>query len=148
MIHSWPQGPHQSDSIGTFSRSWTVWRAPALLRSGRIELWLDTVLPDSAARTAIVEESVLKLPPPICLMNVSALVSASQGLTGADLKSVVEDGKLLFAHDRVTGRPLRPVEEYFLEAIETVRTNRRNYLKRRPGPFGQENRIGFGRCSG
>ena len=60
-----------------------------------------------------------------------------------DLKAVVEDGKLLFAHAISKGEPLRPVEEYFLKAVETVRSNRRNYKKRRPAPFGESTRIGF-----
>ena len=116
----------------------------ALLRSGRIELWLETRLPDTEARMAIVRESLKGLPPPLCDTDAAALASASQGLTGADLKSVIEDGKLLLAHDKVTGTELRPVEEYFLQAIETVRSNRRNYIKRKPGPFGEDIRIGFG----
>ena len=49
------------------------------------------------------------------------LAGASRGLTGADLKAVVEDAKLLFAHDKARGKTPRPVEEYYLEAIETVR---------------------------
>jgi transitional endoplasmic reticulum ATPase len=117
---------------------------PALLRSGRIELWLETRLPDVEARAAILSESLLKLPPPICATDICVLASASQGLTGADLKSVIEDGKLLFAHDKATDKPLRPVEQYFLEAIETVRANRRNYGKRKAGPFGEDTKIGFG----
>jgi ATP-dependent 26S proteasome regulatory subunit len=116
---------------------------PALLRSGRIELWLETRLPDASARRTILAGCLETLPPPISAVDLTAIVDASQGLTGADLKSVVEDGKLLLAHDRATGKPLRPVEDYFLDAIETIRTNRRNYARRKPGPFGEETRIGF-----
>jgi hypothetical protein len=72
-------------------------------------------------------------------------VNASHGLTGADLKSVIEDGKLLFAHDRLTGKFERSAEEYFLAAIETIRANRRSYGKRKVKPFGQEVKIGFDR---
>ena len=77
------------------------------------------------------------------MADISPIVNASRGLTGADLKSVIEDGKLLLAHDRSTGKPLRSVEEYLLAAIETIRWNRRNYGKPKPGPFGLETRIGF-----
>jgi ATP-dependent 26S proteasome regulatory subunit len=117
---------------------------PALLRSGRIELWLETRLPDASARRTIISESLALLPPQFRAEDVSAIVNASQGLTGADLKSAVEDGKLLLAHDRTTGKAVRHMEEYFLEAIETIRSNRRNYGKRNPRPFGEEARIGFG----
>jgi AAA+ superfamily predicted ATPase len=116
---------------------------PALLRSGRVELWLETRLPDTDARAAIFRESLTKLPSPIGAADCEALAIASQGLTGADLRSVVEDGKLLFAHDKATGKALRPIEDYFLEAIDTVRQNRRNYGKRRPAAFRDVVKIGF-----
>jgi predicted AAA+ superfamily ATPase len=90
---------------------------PALLRSGRIELWLETRLPDAGARRTIIADCLSTLPPPFSGVEVSVIVDASQGLTGADLKSVVEDGKLLLAHDRSTGKSVRPVEEYLLQAI-------------------------------
>jgi transitional endoplasmic reticulum ATPase len=117
---------------------------PALLRSGRIELWLETRMPDEAARMEIVGESLRGLPAPLCMANVALIAAASAGLTGADLRSVIEDGKLLLAHDKVSGSALRPVEQYFLDAIETVRSNRRKYTKPKRGPFGENLRIGFG----
>ncbi|HLY20761.1 MAG TPA: ATP-binding protein, partial [Bryobacteraceae bacterium] len=100
---------------------------PALLRSGRIELWLETRLPDAAARAAILSDRLSRLPPPLSGVAIDALAEASGGLTGADLRAAVEDGKLLFAHDRTAGKEVRPAQEYFLEAIETVRSNQRNY---------------------
>jgi transitional endoplasmic reticulum ATPase len=116
---------------------------PALLRSGRIELWLETRLPDAAAREIIVSECLSVLPPPFATVDVTGIVDSSHGFTGADLKSAIEDGKLSLAHDRSIGKTLRPLHEYFLEAIQTIRSNRRSYGKRRPAPFGYEARIGF-----
>jgi SpoVK/Ycf46/Vps4 family AAA+-type ATPase len=115
----------------------------AVLRSGRIELWLETRLPDAVARAAIVSERLSKLPPPLGTVDIGAVAEASSGLTGADLRAVVEDGKLLFAHDRAIGKVPRPVEEYFLEAIETVRANRRNYARRKPAQSMETVRYGF-----
>jgi transitional endoplasmic reticulum ATPase len=115
----------------------------ALLRSGRIELWLETRLPDIDARVAIFRESLAKLPPPISEVDFAVLAAASQGLTGADLRSVIEDGKLVFARDKSNGTAYRPAEEYFLEAIGAVRENRRNYAKRRPALFKDVVKIGF-----
>src|SRR5205823_4822649 len=83
---------------------------PALLRSGRIELWLETRLPDEAARAAILRDQLRRLPRPIALADVELLAAASHNLTGADLKAVVEDGKLAYAHDRVSENAARPVE--------------------------------------
>jgi AAA+ superfamily predicted ATPase len=118
---------------------------PALLRSGRVELWLETRLPDAEARATIFRESLSKLPHPICEADCTLLASASNGLTGADLCSLIEDGKLLFAHDKAKAKTPRPIEEYFLRAIDTIRENRRNYGKRRPAPFKDIAKIGFDR---
>jgi transitional endoplasmic reticulum ATPase len=119
---------------------------PALLRSGRIELWLETRSPDAEARRTIINDCLALLPPPLSTVDLSTIVNETHGLTGADLKSVIEDGKLLLAHDKTTGKPVRPAEEYFLEAVETIRSNRRSYSKRKPRPFGDEARIGFEPC--
>jgi len=115
----------------------------AMLRSGRVELWLETRLPDTPAREAILRDRLAPLPPPIGTADIGLLASVTRGLTGADLRAVVEDGKLVFAHDKAHGRPLRAVEEYFLEAVETVRANRRNYARRKPSPLRDEVRVGF-----
>jgi transitional endoplasmic reticulum ATPase len=115
----------------------------AMLRSGRIELWLETRAPDMDARAAILREKLSKLPQPIGTADIDMLASATRGLTGADLKAVVEDAKLLFAHDKATGKVLRPSTEYFLEAIETVRANRRNYLRSKPSRLTEVVKLGF-----
>jgi AAA+ superfamily predicted ATPase len=116
---------------------------PAMLRSGRIELWLETKLPDEEARSAILAEKIGKLPPPIGSADVAAIARASRGLTGAHLKAIVEDAKLLYAHDVVTGQPARPADEYFLEAIETVLANGRNYGRRKPARLAGSLKIGY-----
>jgi len=116
----------------------------ALLRSGRIELWLETRLPDDSARQAIFRSKLGGLPAPVCHADVRALAAASQNLTGADLNAVVEDGKLTFAYDQLQGAGLRPVEEYFLDAIEAVRENRRRYRRSKPPQLAETVTCGFG----
>ena len=116
---------------------------PALVRSGRVELWLETRLPDIAARAEIIAGRISQLPAPIGNADVRLLAEASHGLTGADLKAVIEDGKLDYAHDIAAGNPVRPIEDYFLESIARVRANRRNYSRRRPALFPETVRIGF-----
>ena len=115
----------------------------AMLRSGRVELWLETRLPDAVAREQILRERLGEAPPALATADTAQLAAAAQGLTGADLKAVVEDAKLLFAHDVSTGAALRPPEEYFRDAIREVRSNHRNYARKRPAPFGVSARIGF-----
>jgi SpoVK/Ycf46/Vps4 family AAA+-type ATPase len=115
----------------------------AMLRSGRVELWVETRLPDAAAREEILRERLATLADPLVPADTARVAAAAHGLTGADLKSVVENAKLLFAHDVSTGTPTRPVEEYFLDAIREVQANHRNYTKKRPAAFATAARIGF-----
>jgi transitional endoplasmic reticulum ATPase len=102
---------------------------PALLRSGRIELWLEMRLPDAEGRAEILRGHVASLPASIGAVDLERLVSATEGVTGADLKRLVEDGKTLYAYDRVQGQPLRPATEYFLAAVETVQANKQKYAE-------------------
>jgi len=117
---------------------------PAMVRSGRVELWLETRLPDEDARKEILSARISTLHEPFASANIGVLAEASRGLTGADLKGIVEDGKLLFAHDKAAGEAPRHIEEYFLEAIATLRTNRRNYRKPKPASLIETFKIGFG----
>jgi ATP-dependent 26S proteasome regulatory subunit len=102
---------------------------PALVRSGRIELWLETRLPSPAARAAILVDRCADLPLSIKPVDIEALSAASEGLSGADLKRVVDDGKLLYAFARSRGTPMQPSTAYFLQAIETVRRNKEQYAE-------------------
>ena len=62
-------------------------------------------------------------------VDVSAIAAATEGLAGADLKRVVEDGKLLFAFDREKTGTTQPTTTYFLRAVETVRRNKEQYAE-------------------
>jgi hypothetical protein len=55
----------------------------------------------------------------------------------------VDDAKLLFASDRVSGKPLAKVDEYLLQAIEAVRGNRRKYSTSRQPKLAESNHFGF-----
>ena len=116
---------------------------PALLRSGRIELWLETRLPDEAARAAILLEKLSGLPRPLACADIALLAAASRNLTGADLKTVIEDGKLSFAFDLANALPAKPVEEYFLQAIAEVRNHRRKYTRGKLPKPDDDARFGF-----
>jgi len=102
---------------------------PALVRSGRIELWLETRYPDAAARRAILADRIGALPAPLGDAPLDPLAEATDGLSGADLKRVVEDAKVLFVYDRARGLSPRPAVEYFVEAANSVRTNRERYAE-------------------
>ena len=100
---------------------------PALIRSGRIELWLETRLPDALARAQIIEDLLATQPEGFARPNVSRIATETEGMTGADLKRLVEDGKILFAFDKARSKSIRSTTEYILAAIEPVRANKARY---------------------
>ena len=102
---------------------------PALVRSGRIELWLELRLPNDDARAAILAEHLSQLPPALADADVSPLVSATTAFTGADLKRLIEDGKTLYAYDRAHQQPLRSSTDYMIAAVELVRSNKARYAE-------------------
>lgn len=102
---------------------------PALVRSGRIELWLETRLPDSQARAAILTDLLDQLPLDLASVDLEPLVMATEGLTGADLKRLVADGKTLYAYDKAYNRTLRSPTDYFLSAIEGVLASKKRYAE-------------------
>jgi transitional endoplasmic reticulum ATPase len=102
---------------------------PALIRSGRIELWLEMRLPDQEARLAILAAQLDQMPEVLAHADLPQLVTATEGFTGADLKRLIEDSKMLYAYDKAQGNALRPVTEYYLLAVETVRANKARYAE-------------------
>ena len=100
---------------------------PALIRSGRIELWLEMRLPDEAARAGILERHLAASPAPLCEAHIPLLLDATEEFTGADLKRTVEDAKALYAFDRAGGHAIKPITEYFRQAATTVRASKERY---------------------
>lgn len=100
---------------------------PALLRSGRVELWLEMRLPDAAARGEILAARLKDAPAEVASPNIAAVQEATEGFTGADLKRLVEDARLLYALDVSKGLPLREVTRYYLDAVDIVQQNKEHY---------------------
>jgi len=100
---------------------------PALVRSGRVELWLEMKLPNAPARAEILAHHLAALPEALSSPDVPRLIAASEGFTGADLKRTVEDGKAVYAYDVSRGAELQPVTDYFLRAVELVKENKGHY---------------------
>ena len=57
--------------------------------------------------------------------------------------AIVEDAKLLYAHDVASDTPPRRLEDYFTAAIDEVRANHRNYGRTRTVRPGEPQKIGF-----
>jgi transitional endoplasmic reticulum ATPase len=101
----------------------------ALVRSGRVELWLTMSLPDRPAREAILRRHLAGLPETVGQVDAAVLAGETDDFTGADLKRLIEDGKALLAYDRARGLPSRPATEYFTDAVRTVRANKQAYAE-------------------
>jgi transitional endoplasmic reticulum ATPase len=99
----------------------------ALVRSGRIELWLETRLPDLEARVAILEDHAAGLHDDLKSLDIAGLSKETEGLTGADLRRLIDDGKILFAFDKARKREVNSVDSYFLRAVKTIRSNKEKY---------------------
>lgn len=102
---------------------------PALIRSGRVELWLEMKLPDAEARTQILTRHLGELPAEVGKVKMAPLISATESFTGADLKRLVEDGKALYAYDKAKGFKLKNPTDYFLKAVEGVQENKKRYAE-------------------
>src|SRR5215472_15603321 len=101
---------------------------PALVRSGRVELWLEMKLPDMEARRRILQIHMKGLPSGLSSSCDSArILATTDGFTGADLKRLVEDAKGLFAFDHFQKAEQKEATHYFIEAANGVRENKRRF---------------------
>jgi ATP-dependent 26S proteasome regulatory subunit len=101
----------------------------ALIRSGRVDLWLEMKLPSEEARTQILSRHFAELPAELQAVNKNALLPVTEGFTGADLKRLVEDGKTLYAYDKSLGGEMKEPTGYFVRAAEGVRENKKRYAE-------------------
>ena len=101
---------------------------PALVRSGRIELWLETHLPNGAARRELLERLISDKVEIADANSWPAIVERTDGMSGADLKRVVQDAKLKLANDIVKGRSISTFESYLLAAIDGLVESREAYV--------------------
>jgi ATP-dependent 26S proteasome regulatory subunit len=100
---------------------------PALVRSGRVELWLEMKPPGPPARLDILQQAIKPLPAALQMEDLGPLVAATEGFTGADLKTAIEDGKALFAYDRANRITPQAAMHYYSAAVAAVRQNKERY---------------------
>jgi transitional endoplasmic reticulum ATPase len=92
----------------------------ALLRSGRVELWLETSPPDAATRAAMFERWNIGALPDSATLDTERLAERSAGFTPADIRRVMEDMRLLHAQDHKSGGPVHDATSYALQAIDAM----------------------------
>lgn len=105
------------------------WMADMLLRSGRIELWLKTKLPEPRQKREILRKYIKEDPGALELLgkdgevpDVKVAAQTSDSFCCADLRRVVSDAKMLAAWDRSTGKAkVLEGSAYLEKAAEGVR---------------------------
>lgn len=108
---------------------------PALLRSGRVELWLETKAPDKAARGNIVAALIAGLPPALQSYDPDRVSALTEGFNAADMRRVVADVKALYARDVGNGGLIRPADSYFEQAAGNAQRNRTLLWRAASGGF-------------
>jgi transitional endoplasmic reticulum ATPase len=111
----------ESESAGQVCLMMTAMNASripgSILRSGRVELWLETALPDDATRARIIARWLEETLFDAGEIDLDALAKASDGFTPADLRRVVTDAKSLHAMDLIAGSEARDAQFYLNQAI-------------------------------
>jgi transitional endoplasmic reticulum ATPase len=97
---------------------------PALLRSGRVELWLQTKVPDWEARAEMLAKE-LSGAPELEGFSADQVAKLSDGLSAADVRRLAGDVKALYARDILAARQPRTADAYFASAAKIVRRNRK-----------------------
>jgi transitional endoplasmic reticulum ATPase len=104
---------------------------PALIRSGRVELWLETRYPDASARAQLIETMTSRLPAELLPVDFERIAEASEHCSAADLKRLLNDAKNQIAWQRFRNQPATDLTTAFLNAIDAYRSLRSRYLEER-----------------
>jgi ATP-dependent 26S proteasome regulatory subunit len=92
----------------------------ALMRSGRVELWLETRPPDEDTRARILERWMTEGLPGQDSVDYPALARATDGFTPADLRRIAADARLLYAADIVAKHEPGTATHYLAAAISDI----------------------------
>jgi transitional endoplasmic reticulum ATPase len=102
---------------------------PALIRSGRVELWLETSLPNEAARIELLKRLTKGLPESMTSFDVSTVAQAADRCTPADLKRLVNDAKTAYAWAQHHNRLKDSFTVYMLDAIAKLKAMKGLYAQ-------------------
>lgn len=98
---------------------------PALIRSGRVELWLETKLPDLEARKSIVSTQLQGQFLQLNASAIDAFAEMTEGLTGSDLRRVMTDARNLHGYEVAKEMETRPPFYYFENALKQLQIHRK-----------------------
>jgi transitional endoplasmic reticulum ATPase len=92
----------------------------SILRSGRVELWLETHYPDPEVREAILRRWMGASLPDSDSVELAEVAAITDGFTPADLRRIVGDAKSLYAIDVIGGKPIGRTEDYLKTAVANL----------------------------
>ncbi len=101
----------------------------ALVRSGRIELWLEMKMPNLSSRKAILAAILARWPALYHGLDIDRIAASTEEFTGADLKRIMEDGKNWYAYSQSEGHEPKELTEYFMDAITKLEIDREKYRR-------------------
>ena len=113
---------------------------PALIRSGRVELWLETKLPDQSSRAILIEKLVSNLDLNSVEFDIEEIAIASEGCTPADLKRLINEAKTQFAWDESREKPMKSLTDYAIDSITSLKELKQKYEESRDQSAASENR--------
>ena len=92
----------------------------AVLRSGRVELWLETRAPEAPVRARILERWLDNALPQAEQVDFAAIAQETEGFTPADIRRLVSDAKTLYAADVAHKRMPGSASSYLHRAVEAI----------------------------
>jgi transitional endoplasmic reticulum ATPase len=93
---------------------------PALVRSGRVELWLETTLPNAPVRKEIILHPAKRLLQNSTTLDFRELLKATDGFTPADLCRIVADAKAMLIYDPEKSREIREFGTYIMTSAKNL----------------------------
>lgn len=97
---------------------------PALLRSGRLEVWLETTLPDRVMREDMIRLHLSRLQERPEADDLAEVVELSEGFTAADMRALVHDAAGFLAFDKARGSADAPFPTYLTTAARELRDHK------------------------
>ncbi len=102
---------------------------PALVRSGRIELWLEMTLPNAENRKILIEKQLSQKTRVDDDSRWPNIIAITDGFSGADIKRLVQDAKLQLAVDMTKHRTIRKMDYYLVNSAEKIVQSQADYVR-------------------
>ena len=92
----------------------------AIMRSGRVELWLETKAPDVETRAAIIKKWLGNDLPGSDKIDFMAVAAEAKDFTPADLRRITGDARTFHGADVIAQRKQSTAQQYLTRAVEEL----------------------------